>query len=166
MELPPYWRACLSDLHAAYGGVCAYLCVFIERCTGGSSVDHYVAKSRNAGLVYEWTNYRLACTTMNSRKRDYATVLDPFKMLSGTFHLELVTGRIYPNPKLPTSARTRAQQTIDRLGLDDGACREIRARRFSDYVETRRSSRNSAVEAQFKRYSPFLAAEAQRQGVL
>ena len=34
-QVPAYWRACLDELHAAYGGVCAYLCVFIERITGG-----------------------------------------------------------------------------------------------------------------------------------
>lgn len=27
-DIKPYWRDCLNDLHKAYGGVCAYLCVF------------------------------------------------------------------------------------------------------------------------------------------
>ena len=61
IELKPYWRDCLDDLHAKYRGVCAYLSVFIERVTGGASIDHFVAKSKRPDLIYEWSNYRLAC---------------------------------------------------------------------------------------------------------
>jgi uncharacterized protein (TIGR02646 family) len=165
--LKPVWRASLDDLHTAYGGICAYLCIFIERCTGGSSVDHYVAKSQIAGRAYDWDNYRLACTTMNARKRDYATVLDPFLLTPDTFHLELVTGRIFPNPARPSAEQTKARQTIDRLGLDDGACREMRARRFGEYLELRGSHKDPAVvENWLLRYSPFIHAEAERQGSL
>ena len=67
-SFPPYWRERLDDLQAAYGRVCAYLCV---RITTDPSVDHYVAKSRRWDLVYEWTNYRLACASMNSYKGEY-----------------------------------------------------------------------------------------------
>jgi uncharacterized protein (TIGR02646 family) len=165
-NLSPYWRACLDDLHTSYAGVCAYLCVFVERTVGGTSVDHFVAKSKAAGRAYEWDNYRLACSTMNARKRDYDTVLDPFTLAANTFHLELVTGRIYPNPTLPKMTQTRAEKTIGRLGLDDGGCREIRARRYSDYIAIRGASPNLACEAHLKRYTPFVWYEAHRQGVL
>lgn len=76
-KIHPYWRECLDDLHTSYDGICAYLCVFVERCTGGASTDHFVAKSTMAGLAYEWSNYRLACATMNARKRDFEGMLDP-----------------------------------------------------------------------------------------
>ena len=99
-DIEPYWRACLTDLHQAYGGVCAYLCVFFERVMGGGSVDHFIAKSANAGLAYEWDNYRLACSTMNSRKREYSDVLDPFFLAPDQFRLQLSTGHIYPNQDL------------------------------------------------------------------
>jgi hypothetical protein len=103
---------------------------------------------------------------MNSRKRDYATVLDPFKLKPNTFWLELVTGRIYPNPNLSAPDQARACQTIDRLQLDDATCREMRARRYDDYIAARGASRNAALEAQLKRYCPFIWSEAGRQGVL
>ena len=74
-SFPPYWRAALDDLQAVYDRVCAYLCV---RISTDASVDHYVAKSRRWDLVYEWSNYRLACATMNSYKGEYGDVLDPF----------------------------------------------------------------------------------------
>lgn len=103
---------------------------------------------------------------MNARKRDFDTVLDPFTLQPGTFRLELVSGRIYPAPKLPAARRRAAQRAIDRLGLDDAGCRELRARRFSDYLEIRGAQRNRAAEAQLQRYAPFLHQEAKRQGLL
>lgn len=29
-DIKPYWRDCLTDLHKAYDGVCAYLCIFLS----------------------------------------------------------------------------------------------------------------------------------------
>ena len=96
--IEPFWRSCLEDLYNAYNGVCTYLCVFFERVAGAGSVDHFVAKSRRPGLAYEWDNYRLACTTINSRKWIYDDLLDPFAVENGWFRLELVSGHIYPSP--------------------------------------------------------------------
>lgn len=156
----PYWRACLDDLHRSYRGTCAYLGIHFERVTGGASVDHFIAKSKRADLAYEWANYRLACSTMNSRKREYEDVLDPFTIENGWFHLELVSGMIYPNPKIAPQQQAEVQATIDRLGLDDGGNRELRARHYQDYIDR-------AYTAEFmERYSPFVWAEARRQGLL
>lgn len=124
-----------------------------------------MAKSKLAGQAYEWSNYRLASTTMNSRKRDYSTVLDPFTIAADTFHLELITGRIYPNPALPPAQQTAARRTIRRLKLDK-PCREMRARRYSDYVALVQNGPNSAAVEQLRRYSPFVWYEANRQGLL
>jgi len=159
-ELVPYWRKCLDDLHTSYAGVCAYLCVFVERVTGGVSVDHYVPKSLRARLAYEWSNYRLACFTMNARKLDFSSVLDPFTLKAETFLLELVTGRIYVNPRLTGTARKRAEDTIERLRLDSAECREIRARHYQNYCEF------GYPEDYLKKYSPFVWIEAKRQGLL
>ncbi len=93
-KINPYWRAYLDDLYSQYQGYCAYLAVFFERVTGGGSVDHFIAKSQRADLAYEWSNYRLACSRMNSRKREYEDVLDPFEVDTGWFHLEVVSGRL------------------------------------------------------------------------
>ena len=159
-SIKPYWRECLNDLHQAYGGICAYLCVFVPRVTGGLGVDHFVAKSHSAGLAYEWSNYRLACSTMNSRKRDFADVLDPFFLTQNLFRLQLSIGHIYPNPELAPQARVIVEQTIERLALDDTPCRDLRARWFGEYV-------GEHISADFLlRNSPFVWQEAQRQGLL
>lgn len=158
---PPYWRECLDELHRRYGGICAYLAVYIERATGAHTVDHFVAKSALAGSIYEWSNYRLACQAMNARKRDFDDVLDPFTLPANVFHLELITGRIYVNPDLAGTQLARdAQATIERLKLDSGANRAIRTRHFDEYLLQQRRPELLA------RYSPFVWAEVQRQGVL
>ena len=159
-DLRPYWRDCLTDLHIAYGGVCAYLCVFFERVMGGGSVDHFIAKSANAGLAYEWNNYRLVCSTMNSRKRNYSGVLDPFFLAPDLFRLQLSTGHIYPNPSLDVRAMRIVEETINLLGLDDPQCRELRARWYQDYLEYELSA------AYLEKKSTFVWQEASRQGLL
>lgn len=160
IEMKPYWRDCLDDLHAKYRGICAYLSVFIERVTGSASIDHFVAKSKCPDLIYEWSNYRLACSVMNSRKRQYEDVLDPFEIEDGWFRLEPVSGRIYPNPELGDSEKTAVQRTIDRLGLDDSGNRELRARHVYEYC-------TGGCNSEFlRRYSPFVYFEVVRNGLL
>jgi len=159
-ELEPYWRSCLYDLHESYRGCCAYLSIFFERYPGGGSVDHFIAKSKRADLAYEWSNYRLACSRMNSRKRDYDDILDPFEIETGWFRLEPVTGRIYPDPGLSADLQLRVQATIDRLRLDDAGCREIRARYYQEYCE------GAYTSGFLKKRSPFVWTEVVRQGLL
>ncbi len=84
-ELPTYWRNALEDLLQSYQRVCAYLCFYIPRGTGAPSTDHMIPKSTAWQHVYEWSNYRLACTLMNSRKGVSASVLDPFDVENGWF---------------------------------------------------------------------------------
>jgi hypothetical protein len=156
----PYWRQCLDEMHSGYDGCCAYLAVFFERVTGGGSVDHFIAKSQRADLAYEWSNYRLACSRMNSRKRDYDDVLDPFEIETGWFCLEPISGRIYPSPDLSDDLRAQVEATIERLGLDDPGNRELRARHFQNYFE------RGYPEDYLRSYSPFVWSEVKRQGLL
>ena len=160
MTFPPYWLDCLDELHTLYGGICAYLAVFVERVTGAVSCDHFVPKSKAPTLAYEWKNYRLACARMNTRKGARTDILDPFRVQPGWFCLELVSGRIYPNPNLPPSRRKKVQTTIERLGLDDTANRNLRADHYEGYLKGYYTSEH------LKRQSPFVYEEARRQGLL
>ncbi len=159
-DIEPYWRECLTDLHQAYNGVCAYIGIFFERVMGGGCVDHFIAKSTAAGLAYEWSNYRLACSTMNSRKREYSDVLDPFYLAPDLFRLQLSTGHIYPNPRLAAQAMRIVEETIERLGLDDPLCCDLRARWYQEYLEYK------LPPDYLKQKSPFVWREAYRQGLL
>lgn len=159
-ELAPYWRDCLSDLYQAYSGVCAYLGIHFERITGAASTDHFVAKSADARQAYEWSNFRLACSTMNSRKGTYSTVMDPFDVQNDWFYLELVTGHMYANPALDAQTHDAVENTIKTLKLDDADCREVRVRHFDGYIQ------GEYVAQYLKRISPFVWYEANRQGLL
>lgn len=157
-KFPSYWTRALDDLMKAYSRICAYSCFKIHTVTGGRSVDHMVPKSKAWDKVYEWSNYRLACTRLNARKSNYEDVLDPFDIQDGWFHLELVGFQVVPNPDLEDPIRLSVEQTIERLGLNE-FCRE-RAERAEDYWARDVTLKILTAE------SPFVARELRRQGRL
>lgn len=160
VKIENYWVDCLPELYESYQGICAYVAVHFERVTANGSVDHFAPKSLRADLAYEWRNYRLSCSRMNSRKNDYQDVLDPFEIQDGYFHLELITGRIYANTELAQPLKEMVAATIERLGLDDAGCRTLRAKHYSDYIGYKLPS------DYFRKMSPFVWYEANRQGLL
>ena len=116
---PPYWGKALDDMMELYNHVCAYSCFRIHPVTGGRSVDHLAPKSQDWNRVYEWDNYRLASTMLNSRKNKFGDALDPFDVQNGWFVLELVGFQVLPAKGLDELIRTQVEDTIDRLSLDD-----------------------------------------------
>jgi hypothetical protein len=154
----PYWTAALADLMKAYNRVCAYSCFAIHPVTGARSVDHFAPKSRRWDRVYEWDNYRLCCSLLNSRKRDFGDVLDPCTIHPDWFQLELLAFQVIPNPQLNEKERKSVQDTIDRLGLDD-----FRSEREEDAELYWKRDCSLRV---LKRESPFVAHELHRQGRL
>lgn len=164
-EIPPenfphYWTKALDELMERYGQICAYACFRIHRVTGARSADHFAPKSRDWRRVYEWSNYRLCCSRMNSRKRDFGDVMDPFSVKPDWFHLELVGFQVIPNRELDGAIRIRIQDTIDRLGLNGNDFREDRAKDAELYW-----ARDISLKV-LRQESPFVAAELRRQGRL
>lgn len=125
--LPPFWRHCLPQLAEAYRRICAYSCHYVERTTGHGTVDHFVPKSRDARMAYDWANYRFACGRMNARKGVAATVLDPFEVQDGWFQVELVRFQLRAAPGLPVELVARIDETIAILSLNDETFLEDRA---------------------------------------
>lgn len=160
-KLPTYWRETQKELWDAYGGVCAYLCIYFGWPLGAHSTDHFIAKSSNAGVAYEWANYRLSCLGLNRLKNRFDDILDPFEIVQDTFVLELVSGKITVNSTLlPPDQQKKANATIRRLKLDDAEVNRMRAERYGDY-------RSGDVSANYlERHSPFVWYEAKRQGLL
>lgn len=130
-------------------------------------MDHFDAKSwacahasTSLEQTYEWHNYRLACSLMNSRKSRASDVLDPFQIEDGWFHLELSALQVVPNPTLTSDRRQQVQQTINRLGLNDHECTAARAEYHDAYIQ-------GEINLSFlSRRSPFVAFELKRQGML
>ena len=100
-KFPPYWREMLDDLMESYHRICAHLCLYIPRGTGAPSVDHAVAKSQRWDQVYEWSNYRLACSLMNARKGLPPAFWIPFKSGKIGSHWSWSVSRYYPATDCP-----------------------------------------------------------------
>ena len=158
-ELPTYWTECLDSLMTAYDEVCAYSCFRIHRVTGARSVDHFAPRSRAWDRVYAWTNYRLACSRLNARKRDFTDILDPFEVQTGSFQLELVGFQLLPAAGLDADVTRRIEVTCKRLGLNDydRQCRERDAERYW--------AGNVSLTV-LREESPLVAIELARQGRL
>ena len=156
-EFPDHWRKCLDDLLESYARICSYLCVYITRGTGARSVDHMVAKSEAWSQAYEWSNYRLACSLMNSRKGAATTVLDPFDVEDGWFVLELVEFQVLPGGGLDEVVTEAVRATIDRLRLNDDECRGAREEYAEDYWQ------GHVCFSYLMRRAPFVARELRRQ---
>lgn len=156
-KFPPLWREALPELLDAYGRVCAYMSFYIERVTGAASVDHMLPKSLDWCDIYEWRNYRLACSLMNSRKNAHRDVLDPFEIESSWFCMELVGYQVIPNPDLPVDIHQKVQATIERLKLNDYECLKLREEYADEFY------RGDISQERLRRRAPFLAREIERQ---
>lgn len=159
-KFPDLWCNALGDLLAAYGRICSYLCLYIPRGTGAPSVDHMIAKSLHWDQVYEWYNYRLACSLMNARKDAIAGVLDPFEIEDGWFALELVEFQVVPGEGLPPDVSAGVEATIERLRLNDLECCKARSKFAEDYWQ------GDISLDYLTRHAPFVARELQRQAKL
>lgn len=159
-KFPPYWTEVLPQLRTAYSHICGYVCVYIEPITGAASVDHMLPKSLAWEDVYEWRNYRLACSLMNSRKKDYQDVLDPFEIADDWFQMELVGYQVIARTDLDTPTKQNVQATITRLKLNDTDCLKLREDYADSYFE------GDISLDYLRRRAPFLAREIERQGML
>lgn len=153
---PTYWTLCIDDLMTAYDFICAYSCFRIHKVTGAASVDHMAPKSRRWDRVYEWTNYRLACSRMNARKNNFEDLIDPFEVQEDWFQLELVGFEVFANPTLDPVIRAKVETTVLRLRLNDFS--DDRATDAENYWSGEVSMKILQQE------SPFVAKELIRQG--
>ena len=155
----PYWQRVLGELYEDYGGICAYTCHRIEPITGADTVDHFVPKSIEPALAYEWTNYRLVCARMNGRKGTKRDVLDPFALREFTFALHFPSLQVRPSGECSAELAVEAATTIMRLKLNDALCVKARWTYIKNYCKT-------WISFEFlEEYAPFIHREILRQGL-
>lgn len=154
--LPPYWRPFIPALEAAYRRICSYSCLWIPPGTGAPTVEHFAPKSKELRLAYEWSNYRLVCAKMNSRKNHFEDVLDPFRIGHDWFELEFLFLQVRAAAHLDSATMRAVDNTILRLGLNDDEFRGAR----QDWYECWRQQKVSTdfVES----HLPFIYREAVR----
>jgi len=119
-----YWRDIHDYLYDGHQGICAYCASWSPRRAAkpndaqATSVDHYIPKSLDPQLAYEWSNFRLCRLRLNHRKGDFQDVLDPCAVSNAWFTLNMRTFFIRPAPGLPGPIHGSVTATIDRLELN------------------------------------------------
>ncbi len=153
-----YWTRALSELHAAYAGVCAYTAMYLP---DRGSVDHFRPKTAFPELAYEWSNFRLAGGRINSTKGNSLDILDPFEIEDDWFYLDIPSCLIRANSNLDKALKGRINLTINSLGLNSDDI----------YVQERCNILIAFAQGQIghdflKERYPFLAREILRQELL
>ncbi len=161
------WRRAIPELRRLYKDTCAYLGV---RIYGDATVDHFKPISQYQMQAYEWNNFRLSSSLVNSFKHDHEDVLDPFLVQPGWFELTLLTGVIEPGEQVSDPAIISAiGDTIERLRLNENKTWVERRRdafdryiafHVPDYPSNYPKWNLAALAIDF----PFVAYEIVRQG--
>ena len=153
-----YWSKAAGNLHVAYSGLCAYTTL---RLADMESVDHFLPKAKHPRLAYEWDNYRLARQKINGRKGDSEDVLDPFKVHTGWFVLDLPSCLVRHGDGISPKIEKEVDSTIDilKLNVDDRLVQER-----CDWLV---SLADGEITIDFlDRHYPFLSSEIRRQGIM
>lgn len=154
-----YWKLVTPDLHAAYQHTCAYSCAPIW-LKNTATVDHYLPKSTNPELAYEWSNYRLARHRLNANKGSNLRVIDPFLVQDEWFHVDFPSCLLKPGINLTQAITEQIEETIKCLKLnDDDELVQERADRMYEFAC------NEINLIWLKRHYPLLAKEIVRQGI-
>ncbi len=155
-----YWTEIHDDLYRDYKGICAYCASWTPRSPGGrldhTSVDHFLPKSLNPLLAYEWDNFRLCRARLNANKGDQLSVIDPLYVINGWFTLDFTTFLIAPNDSSPAYIQYHVNESITTLGLN-----------ADDYVNERigvikEYCLGSTSLSDLKSFYPFIATEIVR----
>lgn len=154
-----YWQRVLPDMRRAYSGVCAYSAHWIPHSTGNHSIDHFIPKSQQPDLAYEWKNFRYVSARFNSRKGT-KLILDPFELQPDWFIIDFKSFLIHPNPGIASDQQAQVHETIQclKLNSDDDLVAERQAW-FLDYYS------GGIPFEHLKKHAPFLAYEILRQEI-
>lgn len=158
-----YWTRALDDLRNEYHNLCAYLAMEIPHAVGWATVDHFVPKSHDWRLVYEWSNYRLCAGRVNGARSEQPLPLDPFALEPGLFALEFTDYQVVRGPNVSATSQDAVDDTISILKLNARDCCKLREAYVTDYRLG--PPKGIAIEA-LERRAPFIAQELRRQGLL
>ena len=154
-EFKEYWTKILPQMRMLWSGICHYSAMYPEGAC--LTVDHFVAKTRDWKLAYEWDNYRLAASSVNSAKGNKVGIMDPFDVDDGWFVINAVSFEVEPGTAIPN--REQAEYTIRELKLNSPGLVETRKAWVAAHLE-------APMHAFFERRAPFLYSEMIRQGII
>lgn len=158
-----YWTRALDDLRDSYHNLCAYLAMEIPNAVGWATVDHFVPKSHDWSLVYEWSNYRFCAGRVNAARSEQTLPLDPFELGPGLFALEFTAYQVVRGPNVSATSQAAVDDTIRILKLNARDCGKLRETYVAEYRLG--PPKGIAIQA-LERRAPFIAQELRRQGLL
>lgn len=165
LEKSHYWTRALPQLMTLYRSTCAYLGMRIHPWEGGQTVDHFVPKSVDRKLAYEWSNLRLASRPMNTNKNEATDILDPCVIEDGWFVLKISNFEVDANPNLKDlNLRKQIRHTIKRLGLNETIYCDTRQHYHDRYLGL--TGDEPFPLSWLEEECPFVASELRRQGRL
>ena len=159
---PKYWTRVLPEMIVAYEQRCAYLAMYIPYATGNPTVDHVLPKSYAPDQVYEWTNYRLCCGSVNAKKGALLSMVDPCAIGTGWFKLDFLTRRVRRGAQAPASEFARIDATLRMLN----APRCVLERQEYVRMYQQGPGNNGFDLAHLEYRAPFIASELRRQCLL
>lgn len=146
---PGHWQKFQPDLADGFQNRCGWWAMQIE----DGAVDHFLSKKNHPRLAYTWSNYRYIAGTVNSSKGNLdEQVLDPFEVQAGWFKILLPSMQLVRTANVPPSLQAKADFTIKRLWLINGAkVRRNRRRWYEGY------KKGLITPAGLNVYAPLLA---------
>ena len=153
-----YWTHIKGTLYQLYKNICAYTGEWFPETS--ASVDHFIPKSKEPQLAYEWNNYRLTTDKMNNHKGDSMDIVDPFEVQFGWFVLVFPICAVKPGKNLTKLDCQKVDRTINVLGLNSDERMQIRYNIIQSYID----DANISYDSFGKKY-PYIAYELKRQGL-
>lgn len=149
------WQRCSSQLRTKYKGICAYVAEWIY--SDEKSVDHFIPKSKDKTLAFEWSNFRLSLDIVNQNKGD-EIVIDPFKVEVDWFVIDFELNLVKSNKEIKDMALRKAiDDTITQLKLNDLVFKKRRYRWIGAYYK------GSVGLDGLRKKAPFIVYELERQ---
>ncbi len=144
-----------GELRRLTFGKCAF-CEGLLGVTAYLEIEHYVAKTLDPAIAFQWENLFPICRLCNSAKSntDHAGALlrpdveDPESML----WLNPDNGELQPKPFLDVTDRSRIEQTIELCGLQRGPLCTKRINTMSSAIRwvERLAARNGQLDAHLR----------------
>lgn len=151
------WCRALDDLFHDYNRVCAYSAEWVTKKE--RSVDHYVPRTSNKALAFEWSNFRLASQIINQFK-GASTVIDPFLVGTEWFVIDFESNIVKPNSALDDATRNTVLETISILKINGIIFQNKRTNWIDAYYKGRTGLNG------LRKKAPFLVYEIERQDLV
>lgn len=153
------YRKASKQLRDKYNKICAYSAEWVP--SGDKSIDHFIPKSVDKNLAFEWNNFRLCFEILNQNKGSQI-ILDPFKIKETWFVIDFDTYLIKSNQKLDDELREAIYDTVNKiLKLNDN----IFLNRRIKWIDTYYKGTIATIEG-LRRKAPFIAYELERQDLV